>query len=77
MLAEGRAAHQADVLTDRTATSVWPAKRETASSVRRSPMPGNRTLAPNREKKPSTAAPHLARAWDRSCRQARVRRPWP
>jgi hypothetical protein len=58
-------------------TSAWPAKRDTASSVRRSPMPGSRTLAPNREKNPSAAAPHRARAWDRSRRQASVRRPWP
>jgi hypothetical protein len=77
VFAEGRPDHQAEMLTERTATSVWPAKRETASSVRRSPMPGRRTLAPNREKKPSAAEPHRPRAWDRSWRQASVKSPCP
>jgi hypothetical protein len=75
--AEGRPDHQAEVVTERTATSPWPARRETVSSVRKSPTPGRSTLAPNREKKPSAALPQRPRAWDRSWRQTSERRPWP
>ena len=76
VLAEGRPDHQAEALTERTATSPWPASRETVSSVRKSPTPGRSTLAPNREKNPSAAAlPQRPRAWDRSWRQASVNSP--
>jgi hypothetical protein len=66
VLAEGRPDHQAEVFTERTATSPWPASRETVSRVRKSPTPGRSTLAPNREKKPSAALPQRPRPWDRS-----------
>ncbi len=66
VLAEGRVDHQAEVFTERTATSPWPASRDTASRVRISPMPGSSTLVPNREKKPSAEGPQRFLAWDRS-----------
>jgi hypothetical protein len=77
VLAEGRPDHHADRLTERARTSTCPASRETASRVFMSPIPGSSTLVPKREKKPSAAWPQRPLAWERSCRQARVKSPWP
>jgi hypothetical protein len=77
VLAEGWPVHHAEVFTERTTTSAWPARRDTASRVLMSPMPGRSTLVPNREKKPSAAGPQRAFAWERSCRHASVSSPWP
>ena len=41
-----------------------------------SPIPGNTTLAPKSEKKPSAAIPQRARACDRSWRHAIATSPW-
>ena len=65
------------VLTERVRTSCSPARADRASSVRTSPMPGSTTVVPNSDRKPSAAAPHRVRAWDRSCRQAKVSTPCP
>jgi hypothetical protein len=77
VLAEGRPDHQAVVLTERTATSPWPASRETVSSVRKSPTPDRSTLTFEKEQTGSLAGvdrvpPALAVAppsrADRRCR---------
>src|ERR1700688_288624 len=53
-------------LTERVRTSSSPASAESASSVRRSPMPGSTTVVPKSDRKPSAAPPHRPRAWERS-----------